>query len=349
MLTILAAAALQGGTAQPLNGVQLPPSTTQFDFIALGDNRPAAAGLPATPIFKSILEDVANIGPAFVISSGDVVFGKDESLTLYNKELDEITSLIRKLPCPFFNAPGNHEISERPEYYAEYTKRFGPTYASFEFGGWKFLQVSTEEVGFSPNVAPVEIAWLKQAVSGQEPKIAFHHHPIHTRKTNAEVGAGVGNHDEVEAIFKSGNVKYDFQGHDHVFNHQTHEGIEYYISGGAGAPLDAPPEDGGYFHFMVVHVDGEKVEIDPIPAGAIQVTPTSDGEIVGNYSDFPLHFHHLKLFAKSAPANIAATLLTKKGKKPVAVEIVAKDQLTDGVDLYLDVTTPAHTAVRITE
>ncbi len=277
----------------------------------------------------------------FVLSSGDIVFGKDEPLATYKSEFDQIQTLINALPCPLFNAPGNHEISERQEFYDEYTKRVGATYGSFNFGQWKFVEVSTEEMGASPAVAPKVVDWLKSVLSTPEPKMCFHHHPIYTRKSNAEEGAGVTNHDEVEALYKGGNVKYVFQGHDHVFNHQKHDGINYYITGGAGAPLDAAPEDGGYFHFLIVHVKGQEVKVDPIPAGAIQFTPTPTGEIVGNYSDFPLHFHRLMVPCKTKPTSVSAHSVKKKST-PVPATLVGVEQSTVGFVAIVDVTAPQH-------
>ena len=340
MLT-LASLAFAGAAFGASNGKPLPPSTTDFDFIALGDNRPVGAGMPPTRIFTSILQDVANLGPAFVLSSGDIVFGKDEPLAMYKSECNAIQALINALPCPLFNAPGNHEISERKELYDEYTKRFGPTYGSFKFGNWKFVEVSTEEVGFSPGVAPAEMKWLEEALSSSEPKMVFHHHPLYTRKTNAEEGAGVTNHDAVEALYKAGNVKFAFQGHDHVLNHQTHGGIEYYICGGAGAPLDAPPEEGGFFHFLVVHVTGDSVKVDTIPADAIQINSTPNGIVVGNYSDFDLHFHHLTVACAARPGSVTAKTV-KKTTKPVKVKVVSMGNSNGGYTAILDLTAPPH-------
>ena len=341
MLTV-AALLFAGANFGASNGKPLPPSTDNFDFIALGDNRPVGAGMPPTPIFKSILKDVANLGPAFVLSSGDIVFGNDEPLETYKSECDAIQALINALPCPLYNAPGNHEINDRKEFYDEYTRRFGATFGSFKFGQWKFVEISTEELGFSPGVAPAELGWLNNELSSPEPKMVFHHHPLYTRKTNTETGAGITNHDMVAAMYKTGNVKYAFQGHDHVFNHQTHDGTEFYISGGAGAPLDAPPEDGGFFHFLVVHVNGAKVEIDPIPAGAIQIAPTRNGIIVGNYSDFDLHFHHLSVPCTAKPSSVTAKSVKKKSTKEVTVKVVSVDEANGGYTAIVDLTAPPH-------
>ena len=340
-MLIVASIAFAGAAFGSANGKPLPPSTPDFDFIALGDNRPVGAGMPPTPVFKSILQDVANLGPAFVLSSGDIVFGKDEPLSTFKTECDAIQALINVLPCPLFNAPGNHEISERKELYDEYTKRFGATFGSFRFGAWKFIEISTEELGYSPAIAPAELGWLNNELSSPEPKVVFHHHPLFTRKSDAEEGAGITNHDQVESMYRTGNVKYAFQGHDHVFNHQTHEGIEYYITGGAGAPLDAAPEDGGYFHFLLVHVVGTKVEIDPIPAGSIQITPTANGIIVGNYSDFDLHFHHLSVPCASKPSSVTASTV-KKTTKPVTVKVVSVENSGSGYTAILDLIAPPH-------
>ena len=43
------------------------------------------------------------------------------------------------------------------------------------------------------------------------------------------------------------------------FYKSVHDGITYWLSGGAGAPDDASPEEGGYQHFVCFTVNGPEV------------------------------------------------------------------------------------------
>ena len=76
-----------------------------------------------------------------------------------------------------------------------------------------------------------------------------------------------------------------FEGHDHVLNHQMHDGVEYWISGGGGAPLDTTPDDGGYQHFFVVNVKNGKFRVAIIPEGALEIDRSNPSSVkVPNYS-----------------------------------------------------------------
>ena len=55
-----------------------------------------------------------------------------------------------------------------------------------------------------------------------------------------------------------------FTGHDHLYLRKTVDGIPHIIAGGGGAPLYANEKDGGFYHFIVVTVDGDKVSAEVI-------------------------------------------------------------------------------------
>src|SRR5258708_5438239 len=122
---LLLVSSLAQGPFQPVNHVPLPPQTENFSFIVLGDNRPAGSGQPPTATFRRLLEQVQQIHPAFVLSSGDLVYGNEEPVEVYRSECDQIKELLTHLTVPFFNAPGNHEINDRPEFAQEYQSRLG--------------------------------------------------------------------------------------------------------------------------------------------------------------------------------------------------------------------------------
>lgn len=324
----------------------MPKSQQDFTFIALGDDRPAGAGLPPTATYREILKEVALIDPAFVISTGDLLYGNEETLAQYKQEIAWMKPLLNALPCPFINVPGNHEINNRPEFLRAYEKGLGPLYGRFDFGSFRFLAVCTELPADKPSVFGAQLEWLKGQMSHPMPTIAFEHHPVFTRASNKEDTAGVSNHDELHKLYQSGGVKAVFEGHDHVYNRQEHDGILYMIAGGAGAPLDAEPTDGGFFHYVIVHVHGDSLEATPVSIGALEVVKLSESRVaVGNYCDTDLPVNRLVIQTRKRPSKVSAGYGTKTGKtKKVPAKIVSVSPGARGFDVIVALVAPKHHA-----
>jgi len=332
---------------QPLNHKALPPSQTDFYFIALGDNRPAGAGLPPTATFRELVKEVSIIDPAFVLSSGDLLYGNEETLDQYKQEIAWMKPLLNTLPCPFFNAPGNHEINNRPEFLAEYTKSMGPLYGEFDYGNFRFLAVCTELPAPKPSVTGDELTWLSGVLSTAKPTITYQHHPVFMRPTNLDKSdAEVDGAAALHALYVQGGVKVAFEAHDHVYNAQVHDGIQYVIAGGAGAPLDTVPTDGGYFNYVLGHVTGDDVQLTVLPMGSVEVTQVSDGvAAVGEYSFNDLPVHNMEIFSTKKPTGLTSGYTTKKGKfKEVPATIVNVVATSKGFETQVDLVAPAHHA-----
>ena len=323
MTYILACTALFQLRFQPINKLPLTPTGNDFWFVALGDNRPARPGLPPTRTFKQLIDEVGTIGPSFVISSGDLLYGNEETVAQYKQEIVWIRPVIQTLPCPFFNAPGNHEINNRPEFLKEYTAAFGAPYGSFDFGQFRFVAVCTEIPAPNPTVFEPELSWLKTVLDGSKPAVVFQHHPVFPRKSNEEKEtSAVSNAAELHSIYQNGGVKLVVEGHDHVYDAQNHDGIDYRIAGGAGAPLDGVPGDGGFFHFMLVHVHGSELTATLIPAGTLEILPIKEGVVAAaNYAYADLPVTNLRIQSSFRPKSVTADVTSKKGKKK---EIEAK-------------------------
>jgi len=67
--------------------------------------------------------------------------------------------------------------------------------------------------------------------------------------------------DSLLALLKMYEVDIIFVGHEHLFRKSAHDGIIQIITGGAGAPLYAKEEDGGFYHFVLVDVEEEKNDL----------------------------------------------------------------------------------------
>ncbi len=91
-----------------------PTDPNNFTFVVAGDNRPATRG-PAQPIaLNTIFDCVTKLHPAFVLWTGDTIYGKNatdpgEIAAEYAKFL-QIAALGT---VPVFNAPGNHELDDK--------------------------------------------------------------------------------------------------------------------------------------------------------------------------------------------------------------------------------------------
>jgi len=321
MLSALLLAASAVAPFGSLNHQTLPASTNDFWFVALGDNRPAGAGLPPNRTFRELLEEVGIIGPKFIISSGDLLYGNEDTMDQFKQEIAWARPLLEALPCPFYNAPGNHEINNRADLLDAYTAAFGEPYGTFNYGGYKFVGVCTEFPAPKASIFGAQLDWLKSTLADKSPAIVFQHHPVFARETNAEEGATIEGAASVHEMYRDGGVKMVVEGHDHIYNAQVHDGVDYRIAGGAGAPLDGQPGEGGYFHFMLVHAHDGKLEATPIPLGTLEITPISDGVVAASdYADTDLPVTNLKIESKFLPHSVTADYTTKAGK-PKAVDV----------------------------
>ncbi len=350
MLVLSVLLSLAQAPFTPLNHKPLPPSKTDFYFVALGDNRPAGAGLPPTATYRELLKEVSILGPSFVISTGDLLYGNDDTLDQYKQEIVWMKPLLNELPCPFFNVPGNHEINNRPDFMAEYEKNLGPLYGKFEYGGWRFIAVCTEIPAPKPTVFGDQLLWLNNEFSTSQPTFTYEHHPVFERPTNkdTEEEACVSNAAELHQLYQKGGVKIAFEGHDHCFNAQVHDGIQYIIAGGSGAPLDAVPTDGGFFHFVLVHVNGTDVTATPIPMGAIEVVPEGDGvAAVACYANINLPVTNLRIACSREPKGVTAAYQTKKRDlKQVEATLVGVTKTATGYEAQISLILPkAHAPV----
>ena len=320
MISILVCAYLTQSSFPSINTKHLPTSKPDFWFVGLGDNRPAGAGLPPTKTFKDLIAEIGIIGPDFVLSSGDLLYGNEETIEQYKQEIAWIKPVIQSLPCPFYNAAGNHELNNRADFLKEYTKAFGSLYGSFDFGGYRFLAVCTELPAEKPSVFGDQLTWLKQTLSKKAPTVVYQHHPVFVRPSNSEKEtAHVDQTEMIHQLYVDGGVKLVVEGHDHVYNAQVHDGIDYRIAGGAGAPLDGPAEDGGYYHFVLVHAHDGKLDSTVIPLGTLETLPMGDGAVtVCDYADVDLPINNLIVNSKFAPKGLTASYTNKK-KKTVKV------------------------------
>ena len=249
-----------------------PADPDKFEFVVTGDNRSTGHGYPMPPAFAEICREIGIVHPAFTLWTGDCIEGYGDTVAEANAEYDVFLKGLDLTNSPVFNAPGNHEFSLDKALLPVYLKRIGVLYGSFDYGNSHFIALNSNAVGADGTITGGKIddeqaAWLEADLKANATArniFVFMHHYIFgpVDPDDPKLPTGMISLDEqakLHSLFVKYGVRAVYCGHNHIYHHETQDSVDYYISGGTGAPLDATPEQGGYLHFLVVHVDGAKV------------------------------------------------------------------------------------------
>ena len=240
---------------------KLPP---KFSFIVFGDNR---AGDPACDaVYQKVIAAAVSRHPDLIVNTGDQI-DKPGNVEHWKR----FWELSKNVTVPYFLTVGNHdahvEVAGSEETYKAQVDLPGKEiYYSFVAGNSLFVVLDSYIKGEDKKITGEQYAWLERvlAASKQKHKFVFVHHPLYP-----EVGKGkhYGNsldrykeeRDKLQALFVRHKVTTVFAGHEHLYLRKTVDGILHIIAGGGGAPLYAKDEDGGFHHYVLVTVDGDKV------------------------------------------------------------------------------------------
>jgi len=232
----------------------------RFTFAVIGDNR---AG---DDIYRKVIGQVMERKPAFIINTGDQI-DKPGNIEHWKR----FWNMSKNVTVPYFFTVGNHdahvEVAGSEETYKEQVNLPGnELYYSFVAGNSLFIVLDSYLKGEDKRITGEQFKWLEQVLASARQKhtFVFIHHPLFPDK-------GKGRHhgnsldrykderDRLQALFVKRKVDTVFLGHEHLYLRKTVDGIPHVIAGGAGAPLYANDEDGGFHHYILVTVDGDKV------------------------------------------------------------------------------------------
>lgn len=330
-----------------------PADPDRFTFIVAGDNRSTGHGYPMPPAFEQICREIGWIRPDFTFWTGDVIEGYGDTVAEANAEYDTFLKGATLTGGPVFNAPGNHEYSLDAALLPVYQKRLGSLYGSFDYGHSHFIALDTSPVGADGTIKGGTIddaqwAWLQrdlEANGGAKNIFVFMHHyvfgPPDPDTPDIDTGfVSTAIRERLHALMVKHRVRAVFCSHNHIYWHAVRDGVDYFISGGAGAPLDASPEQGGYLHYLSVRVDGGGIttrieqpwhlEVD-YPEGEAAHGPASR-VWVANTNNEDVLARHIVLHVAVPPAGRALALTAgvayKNKTKPGDARIVS--QTPDG-------------------
>ncbi|HHW42522.1 MAG TPA: metallophosphoesterase [Desulfotomaculum sp.] len=274
-----------------------------FVFDVLGDSKilPGRENWRGNRVLAEAVERINQDNPALVVYLGD---GVDQGGPVEN--LLAFREYLVKLQSPWYPVIGNHELIRGAEpsgragngegnflqVFVDKLPVQGRSYYSFNYQNSHFIVLDTAwQNGDGPKEAELKPGsqqweWLRQDLAdaclrsrhififGHKPPVSPFRSGGPDTVSNLPDGHGTSWGEPgvaVEFMRMVANYHVDavFSGHIHMFNRMDVQGVPYFITAGAGANLYAPPESGGYYHYLRCRVNGNQVSYEvvklPVP------------------------------------------------------------------------------------
>lgn len=227
-----------------------------FQFAIIGDSQ------DGEEVYTRLIRAVVGRNPHFLIHLGDMISRPHE------KEWKAFFEISKQINFPFFPVTGNHDVGMTSRGREIYRKQLslpgGKTYYSFRSGEILFVILDSEEE--KGRIIKEQRSWLEEILSASDEtfKFVFIHRPLFPPKYSLKTGRALDKYplerDDLHRLFVKTKVKAVFAGDDHRYDRTEKDGIHYFISGGGGGLLGAPRESGGYFHYVWISIQKEKME-----------------------------------------------------------------------------------------
>ncbi|ANF22493.1 metallophosphoesterase family protein [Thermococcus piezophilus] len=234
----------------------VPKDLGDYKIIAFGDHR-SDGGTEVPEVFLKIRDGINNEDAVFVIDGGDLV---------YSGTVDQWAALLKewKWNKPIFVAPGNHEY--RGEGINVYHQFFGPTDYSFALGDYYYIFMNNIENDY--RLSDEQWAWLRDELEmakemGKRPVMIMHAPPVDPR-SGEDHGMDPSDGKRLLELMREYNA-FGIFSHIHMFWNGTIDGVHFIVTGAAGAPLYAAPDEGGFDHYtrLFMAADGS-IEVEPV-------------------------------------------------------------------------------------
>ena len=237
----------------------------KFSFIVMGDNR------SGNDMYKKLVGMAMERKPDFIVNTGDMIATPGDK-----SGWSEFWEMSKPMTVLYFLTVGNHDAHPKvplsEKIYKEQVDLPGnELYYSFIAGNSLFVVLDSFIDDQEKKIAGDQLKWLELILTGSKHKhkFVFLHHPLYTEP-------GKGHHagdsldkypkdrDRLESLFVKSKVDAVFAGHEHFYQRKTIDGIIHVITGGGGAPMYLKDEEGGFYHFVRVVVDGDKISADVV-------------------------------------------------------------------------------------
>ena len=261
-----------------------------FTFVVYGDSRNGVEQ------HRRVIDRISQEVPDFVLGTGDMVdegFRQDQWQQFFDVENPLLRDNV------YFPALGNHDRQGRGRTADAYRAYFsvpengGDTerYYAFTYASARFLVLDSNAYSFA---LTDQTAWLERELiaARQDPNtrhifVVMHHPPF----SISLHGGNIDLRERWTPLFEKYQVSAVFSGHDHVYERAEHDGVRYFVSGGAGAPLypkraNANPVDveavkkfERVLHYLRVTVTGTRIEVTGVrtDGSVIETQAWADG------------------------------------------------------------------------
>jgi hypothetical protein len=349
---------------RPITTVTEPAleSETSFTFAVMGETRPPVPGMPFPGVSHTVMSELGLIRPAFVLCTGDIIWGFQDTRQEMLNELDRFRALADRAGVPLYNALGNHEV-QSSAMAAEVLEEWGhDPYGSFDVGRCHFIALNTEEINRERQVTGVQLAWLETDLAAHRDAQAvfvFMHRPMFSWFH------GDFNPDDsavLQRLFREHPVKAVFSAHDHLYYEEEHDGVRYLTVGGAGAPTYTQPHGGGFSHYLLVSVGDDEPEITVVEPNRLEVSHVAGNDglqpiskaRVANMTDRDVTLRNVefrlpRLTSPDAYRVSVEFMDFKRDRYDLPASVRATRYLGDGsVSVAVELTVPTGTGVWVT-
>jgi hypothetical protein len=236
-----------------------------FRFVVLGDNRWGEGDrIKQPPEYYQNLEEINRLAPDFVVNTGDMIVGYTDDETHARDMWAEFEKASSTLEPPLYRCFGNHDVWDAMSHrVAEdlYKEMYGELYYSYTYKNAYFAVLCSDLAG--PDeidyITGAQMAWFKADLEKHKDyryKFVVLHKPLW--RDEKKDGHWMR---DVHPLLVQNDIDMVFAGHAHKYEKaRTRDGIQYFISGGGGAPLrkDRTPAQGWFHHYIHVTVkDGD--------------------------------------------------------------------------------------------
>ncbi len=243
------------------------PKPGEFTFVVIGDSQPWTPDGKIPDVFRDLIKRIDTLNPAFVVHTGDRIYGTGSSVATVRRQYEEFKEAVKPLRAKLYQAIGNHEIQGSIANQEFFKKEIGGLYYSFDHGNSHFTVLNSQIVGEEGRITGKQLEWLKddlhQARAAKH-RFVFVHMPLFP--VDGHLGRALDSRpkerDALHKLFVAGRVDTVFCGHEHLYDEQTRNGVRYIITGGGGARTwPSFQGKGDFYHFIIVNVKGDKVEM----------------------------------------------------------------------------------------
>lgn len=221
------------------------PHPDRFTFAVSGDPQGRYF------IFRRFLEKIGNGNSSFLIVPGDLV---DEGT---EKEYGAYLKAIAGTLFPIFHIPGNHDVTRGGR--GRFLDYISPVDYSFDAGKFRFIMLDSSRW----YLQDYQWDWLEKELKSHRNCLVFMHVPPFCPDGSFDKYTLVWEKQDKRftALMTKYGVKGVFSGHIHGYMKGERGGVPYYVSGGGGAYLHFYGSEGGYYHFLLIDIDGENIKV----------------------------------------------------------------------------------------